>query len=95
MSEDMITVRLPRSHWRQIVDDVENMCGLPARDIEILRRVDGLADVVTLLREMSAQQYRTDLEGGREIAWWYWRGDVERALGLEPGTLHPRDEEDE
>jgi hypothetical protein len=36
--EEMVTVRLPRSHWRQIVDDIENMCGTSAHKIEILRK---------------------------------------------------------
>lgn len=32
----MVRVTLPRSHWVQIVDDVENMCGTSAEEIEIL-----------------------------------------------------------
>lgn len=38
--EDLVTVRLPRAHWQQIVDDIENMCGTSAEDIEILSSVE-------------------------------------------------------
>lgn len=38
--EDLITIRLPRSHWSQIVDDIENMCGMSEDEIEILRSVE-------------------------------------------------------
>lgn len=36
MDDQLITVVLPRSHWNQIVDDIENMCGTAAEEIEIL-----------------------------------------------------------
>jgi len=36
MDDEMVLVIMPRSHWEQIVDDIENMCGLPAEEIEIL-----------------------------------------------------------
>lgn len=37
MSEPMVTVRLPLASWNQIVDDIENMCGTSAENIEILQ----------------------------------------------------------
>lgn len=38
-NEPYVTIKLPRSHWYQIVDDIENMCGAAAEDIEILSSV--------------------------------------------------------
>lgn len=43
--------------------------------------------LVTLMRELDAEQQKTDWFGGREVAWYYWRDDIEDALGLEPGAL--------
>lgn len=43
--------------------------------------------VVRVLRDMDLQQRITDEHGGRELAWFYWIGDVEQALGLDPGAL--------
>lgn len=43
--------------------------------------------VIRLLREMHRQQVETDDLGQREIAWYYWSGDIEEALGLDPGTI--------
>lgn len=37
--EDLITIRMPRSHWAQIVGDIENMCGTSSDEIEILADV--------------------------------------------------------
>lgn len=34
---DVVWVRLPRADWRQIVSDIENMCGTSASEIEILQ----------------------------------------------------------
>lgn len=42
MSEPNITIRLPESSWRQIVSDIEDMCGADAEDIEILQDVEVL-----------------------------------------------------
>lgn len=39
----MITLRLPESHWRQIVSDLENMCGVGEEEIEILQEVEILS----------------------------------------------------
>lgn len=39
----LITIRLPESHWRQIVSDIENMCGTSEEDIEILQEVEVLS----------------------------------------------------
>lgn len=36
MTDELVTIRLPKSHWIQIVDDIENMCGESWEDIEIL-----------------------------------------------------------
>lgn len=38
--DEKITIRLPRSHWSQIVSDLENMCGTGEEDIEILQQVE-------------------------------------------------------
>jgi hypothetical protein len=43
-AERYVTITLPRSHWRQIVGDIENMCGAPAHEIEILSKVSVLHD---------------------------------------------------
>lgn len=40
MSKKYITIRLPKSHWRQIVSDLENMCGCGEDEIEILQDVE-------------------------------------------------------
>lgn len=38
---EMITIRLPSSHWRQIESDIEQMCGTGDHDeIEILSQVE-------------------------------------------------------
>jgi hypothetical protein len=42
----MVTVRLPLSHWNQIVSDLENMCGTSAEDIEILQQAEIVATEV-------------------------------------------------
>lgn len=41
-SEPMVTVRLPRSHWKQIVRDIEDLCGIDmdSGEIEILSQVE-------------------------------------------------------
>lgn len=44
-------------------------------------------EVIRLLQEMNAQQEKTDRLGYREVAWYYWRDEVEVALGCEPGTI--------
>lgn len=51
--------------------------------------------VVEVLREMDRTQARTDRLGGREVAWHYYRDDVEDALGLERGALYTDDGGDE
>ena len=43
--------------------------------------------LVQLLLEMDRQQHETDDIGGSEIAWYYYRQDVEQVLGLPPGAL--------
>lgn len=40
--DDTIIIRMPASHWSQIVSDLENYCGLPQREIEILADVEVL-----------------------------------------------------
>jgi hypothetical protein len=62
--------------------------------VDLRRIADGLEKVVSLLRDMDRQQTETDEEGGREVAWYYSRNDVEDALGLERGTLRADTEED-
>lgn len=54
------------------------------------------------LRELDLEQGRADQNGKREIAWYAWRGELEKLLGLLPGELYagnpdgsyPEDEED-
>lgn len=48
--------------------------------------------VIRLLREMDQTQAETDENGGREIAWYYYRDDLERALGLDNGALDSTNE---
>jgi hypothetical protein len=43
VSEAMVTVRMPLSHWNQIVSDIENMCGESAENIEILQQAEILS----------------------------------------------------
>ena len=43
--------------------------------------------IVEVLRDMDRTQQETDEDGGREVAWYYYRDQVEDALGLERGTL--------
>lgn len=42
MDDSLVTIRLPLSNWRQIVSDIENMCGLMADEIEILAETEVL-----------------------------------------------------
>lgn len=46
-----------------------------------------IARLVEVLQDMDRTQQQTDEDGGREIAWYYYRHTVEDALGLERGTL--------
>lgn len=49
--------------------------------------------VISLLREMDKQQTHTEELGDREIAWYYWRDDIEDALDLPRGALDTGDAE--
>jgi hypothetical protein len=40
----LITIRLPKENWDQIVSDIENMCGCNSDDIEILQGIEILND---------------------------------------------------
>jgi hypothetical protein len=46
-----------------------------------------LLEVIKILREMYEVQLKTDEEGGREVAAWYYLGQLEAATGavLTPG----------
>jgi hypothetical protein len=46
-----------------------------------------IARLVELLQDMDRTQQETDEDGGREVAWYYYRDQVEDALGVERGTL--------
>jgi hypothetical protein len=48
---EYITIRLPKSHWLQIVDDLENMCGTTASNIEILANVEAIGTHPPVLPE--------------------------------------------
>jgi hypothetical protein len=37
---DILTIRIPRADWVQIVSDIENMCGCGRDEIEILQSVE-------------------------------------------------------
>lgn len=50
--------------------------------------VEQATRLVWLLRQMDLQQNVTDLAGQREVAWYYWRDQVEEFLGLDPGALN-------
>jgi hypothetical protein len=41
---EYVYIRIPREDWKQIVDDLENMCGVPAREIDILKNAKILDD---------------------------------------------------
>lgn len=51
-----------------------------------------ISEVIRLLRAMDREQTSTDEGGGNEIAWYYYRDEIERALGLEPNALSTYDE---
>ena len=40
MNSEYVTIRLPRGDWRQIVRDIEDMCGCSRDEIEILQDVE-------------------------------------------------------
>lgn len=44
-------------------------------------------DLVRLLREMDRTQRETDESGGTEVAWYYYRDQIEDLLGLSRGAL--------
>jgi hypothetical protein len=46
-----------------------------------------IAHLVELLQNMDRTQQETDEDGGREVAWYYYRDRIEDALGVERGTL--------
>lgn len=41
---DYITIKMPLAHWRQLVSDYEDMCGVGEDEIEILQDVTEVAD---------------------------------------------------
>jgi len=49
-------------------------------------------ELIRLLREMDSVQQETDEEGGTEVAWYYYRDEIETALGLPPGSLNTEGE---
>jgi hypothetical protein len=57
---------------------------------------DPMTKVIAALREMDSTQQETDEYGGAEVAWYYYRDQVEDALGLDRGALDnpPSDEEE-
>lgn len=40
--DPVVTIRLPQAHWRQIVSDIQGMCGCGRGEIEILSSVEVL-----------------------------------------------------
>lgn len=44
-------------------------------------------DLREMLRQMDADQQRTDEGGEREIAWYHYRDDIEDIMGLTRGSL--------
>jgi hypothetical protein len=46
-----------------------------------------IADLTILLYWMDATQQKTDDAGEREIAWYYFRDQIEDAMGLQRGDL--------
>lgn len=45
-----------------------------------------LAELVSALQKMDAQQVKTDEQGDREIAWFWWRYEIAGILGLPEDT---------
>lgn len=45
---EWILMTIPREDWRQIVSDVENMCGKPADEIEILQSAKEVGVLIDL-----------------------------------------------
>lgn len=46
-----------------------------------------IARLVEVLQDMDRTQQQTDEDGGREVAWYYYRDQIEDALGITRGTL--------
>jgi len=46
-----------------------------------------IARLIELLQGMDRTQQQTDEDGGREVAWYYYRDRIEDTLGVERGTL--------
>ena len=53
-----------------------------------------LAELVSALQKMDAQQVKTDEQGDREIAWFWWRYEIAEILGLPEDTWSQGSEED-
>lgn len=50
-------------------------------------QLDLRREVAMVLARMDHQQQVTDERGGRELAWYYYREEVEQALGVPRGAL--------
>lgn len=46
-----------------------------------------MSEIIKLLRAMDETQQETDESGGAEVAWYYYREEFEKLLGLVPGAL--------
>lgn len=46
-----------------------------------------IAQLAALLRSMDSQQRDTDDAGQREVAWYYYRDEIEDMMGLPRGAL--------
>ena len=49
------------------------------------------SELIEALIEMDRIQNETDEDGEREIAWYYWRDDIEDILQIPRGTLNTYD----
>jgi hypothetical protein len=62
-----------------------------ARAVQAMAEGMRVAQVAEVLLRMDAEQQRIDDEGDAELAWYYYREEVEDALGLPSGALDSAD----
>lgn len=78
-SDELITVRIPRGHWNQIVDDLENWCGVSAKHIEILQEAFVVEDAKPKKSTPTLNDpQNTDGQDSRFVQQWKNMTDQER-----------------
>jgi hypothetical protein len=70
------TIRLPKSHWRQIVDNIEEMCGVGRENIEILGHIETINGTDPYIAGNQGNHYHRCYEQSCD-GWEDWKGDDE------------------